>query len=173
MKIKISSILLLATSLFAQAQVVQQDKVPLRIPTNLYSELIQNQLRKIVRTDSIQIPNDCYLVFQSFDSRDTMIQEIKYYQCQSNTKNGYCTRYIYNDNGQKILYEYSNMERLFIERFTYEYNSKGLLVKEEGFGSGDVGITIKYSYYKNNKLKKKKAYRSGKEVKNYFENVEL
>ena len=101
----------------------------------------------------------------------TIVQELKYYQAQNNTKHGYLTQNIYNEQGKVILYESFNLEGLVIERYKFDYNNLGLMTKKEGFGSGEIGITIKYYYSKTGELIDKKAFRFGEEVKNYFKTM--
>ena len=84
---------------------------------------------------------------------------------------GYLTQNIYNEQGKVILYELFNMEGLEIERYKFDYNKMGLLTKKGGFGSGEIGITIKYYYSKTGELIDKKAFRFGEEVKNYFKTM--
>jgi hypothetical protein len=132
----------------------------------LENDTIQTRLKDIVKTDTSK--NSCYLIYKSFDNRDSLVSELKYYQCQSNTKNGYLTRNIFNQKGKIILYELFNMEGLDIERYKFDYNNKGQLTKKKGFGSGEIGITIKYYYSNSGELIDKKAFRFGNEVKDYF-----
>jgi len=108
------------------------------------NDTINARLKEIVRTDSMKIPESGYLIFKSYDNKDTIVQELKYYQAQNNTKNAYLTQNIYNEYGKIILYELFNMEGLEIERYKFDYNNLGLKTKKEGFGSGEIGITIKY-----------------------------
>ena len=97
------------------------------------NDTIQARLKEIVRTDSIKNPDICSLIFKSFDKHDTLVAELKYYQCQNNTKNRYLTRNIYNKFGKIILYELFDMEGLEIERYKFDYNDKGQLIQKEGF----------------------------------------
>ena len=78
------------------------------------------------------------------------------------------TRNIYNRDGKIILYELFNMEGIEIERYKSEYNNKGQVIKKEGFGSGEIGITIRYYYSNSGELTNKKAFRFENEVKDYF-----
>lgn len=133
------------------------------------NDTIQTRMKDIVRTDSSK--NSCYLIFKSFDRLDFLVAELKYYQCQNNTKNGYLTRNIYNQNGKIILYELFNMEGLEIERYKFDYNNAGQITKKEGFGSGEIGIVIRYFYSNSGELIDKKAYRCGNEVKDYFKTM--
>jgi hypothetical protein len=126
---------------------------------------------KLLYTDSIKNPDICYLIFNSFDKLDTLVSELKYYQCQNNTKNGYLTRNIYNKFGKIIIYELFNMEGLEIERYKFDYNDKGQLIQKEGFGSGEMGILIKYYYSTTGEMIDKKAFRFGKEEKDYFKTM--
>jgi hypothetical protein len=135
------------------------------------NDTIRARLKGIVRTDSMNIPESGYLIYKSYDKKDIIVQELKYYQAQSNTKHGYLTQNIYNEQGKLILYELSNMEGLQIERYKFDYNDVGLLTKKEGFGSGEIGITIKYYYSSTGQLIDKKAFRFEKEVKDYFKNM--
>ncbi|MDD3281783.1 MAG: hypothetical protein PHC83_09485 [Bacteroidales bacterium] len=111
------------------------------------------------------------MIFKSFDRLDSLVSELKYYQCQNNSKNGYLTRNIYNQKGNVILYELFNMEGLEIERYQFEYNNAGQITKKEGFGSGEIGILIRYYYSDYGKLIDKKAFRFGNEVKDYFKTM--
>jgi hypothetical protein len=135
------------------------------------NDTIRDRLKEIVRTDSMNIPESGYLIYKSYDKKDTIVQELKYFQAQNNTKYGYLTENIYNEQGRIILYELFNMEGLEIERYKFDYNNMGLLTKKEGFGSGEIGITIKYYYSSTGKLIDKKAFRFGKEVKDYFKTM--
>ncbi|MGE5437619.1 MAG: hypothetical protein ACM3O3_10360 [Syntrophothermus sp.] len=135
------------------------------------NDTILARQKEIVRTDSLIIPESGYLIYKSFDKNDTIVQELKYYQAQNNTKQGYLTQNIYNEQGKIILYELFNMEGLEIERYKFEYNNMELLTKKEGFGSGEIGITIKYYYSPTGKLIDKKAFRFGKEVTDYFKTM--
>ncbi len=134
-----------------------------------HNDTIQNRLKDIVRTDSIK--KTCYLIFKSYDKSDSLVSELKYYQCQSNTKNGYLTRNIYSAEGKIILYELFNMEGIEIERYKFDYDNQGQIIIKEGFGSGEIGITIKYYYSDSGKLIGKKAFRFGNEVKDYFKTM--
>ncbi|VBB44196.1 exported hypothetical protein [uncultured Paludibacter sp.] len=133
------------------------------------NDTIQKRLKDIVRTDSIK--SSCDLFYKSYDRNDSLVSELKYFQCQSNTKNGYLTRNIYRKDGKIILYELFNMEGTEIERYKFDYNEKGKITKKEGFGSGEIGITIKYYYTDNGELIDKKAFRFGDEVKDYFKTM--
>ena len=133
------------------------------------NDTIQTRLKDIVKTDSSK--NSCYLIFKSFDKLDSLVSELKYYQCQNNTKNEYLTRNIYSQNGKVILSELFNMEGHEIERYKFDYNNAGQITKKEGFGFGEIGITIKYYYSDSGKLIDKKAFRFGNEVKDYFKTM--
>ena len=93
------------------------------------NDTIRDRLKEIVRTDSMNIPESGYLIYKSYDKKDTIVQELKYYQAQSNTKQGYLTQNIYNEQGKLILYELFNMEGLEIELYKFEYNDVGLLIE--------------------------------------------
>ncbi|MFC0878833.1 hypothetical protein ACE01N_19715 [Saccharicrinis sp. FJH2] len=133
------------------------------------NDTIQTRLKDIVRTDSIK--SSCDLIYKSYDRNDSLVSELKYNQCQSNSKNGYLTRNIYRRDGKIILYELFNMEGNIIERYKFDYNNKGQIIMKEGFGSGEIGITIKYYYSDTDELIEKKAFRSGNEVKDYFKTM--
>ena len=135
------------------------------------NETIKKRLEMITRIDTLRNVENCYLIYKSYDLRDTIVQVLSYYQCQSNTSSGYLTRNIFNEKGSKILYEHFDMTGIPIEQYNFEYNDLGLLVMKKGFGSGEIGITIKYFYNESGTLIDKKAYRFEQEVKNYFENT--
>jgi len=63
------------------------------------------------------------------------------------------------------------MEGIEIERYKYDYNNNGLILKKEGFGSGEIGITIEYYYTDKGELIDRKAFRFGNEVKDYFKTM--
>ncbi|WP_175402816.1 hypothetical protein [Mangrovivirga cuniculi] len=48
------------------------------------------------------------------------------------------------------------------------YNNNGQIIKKSGFGSGEIGLTIKYFYSDNGELIDRKAFRIGTEVKDYY-----
>ena len=154
--------------------VIKEDSVKVQMLQNLYlSDSLQTQIEKIVRTDSMKSDDTSYYIYKSYDSRDSLVQELRYYTSQSNSDRGYLTRNIYNENGKILLYEHLSILGTAIERYKYTYNERGLLIKKEGFGSGEMGISIVYTYSKNGDLIDTKAYRSGQEVKNYFKNKKI
>ena len=131
-------------------------------------KVIKTRLKEIVRTDTIK-DEIGYLIYKSYDVNDSLVRELSYYLVQNNTKSKYLTCNIYNEKGKIISYELFNIEGLKIEQYIYKYRTDGLLAQKEGFGSGEIGITINYLYSPKGKLIDKKAFRSGNEVLNYFD----
>ncbi|MDD4993757.1 MAG: hypothetical protein PHR83_16165 [Paludibacter sp.] len=127
-------------------------------------KIIKTRLREIVRTDTIK-EEIGYLIYKSYDVNDSLVRELSYYP-----KSRYFTCNMYNENGKIISYELFTVEGLKIEQYIYKYRADGLLAQKEGFGSGEIGITINYFYSSKGKLIDKKAFRSGNEVLNYFDN---
>lgn len=130
---------------------------------------IKTRLKDIVKTDTIKEEETGYLIYKSYDVNDSLVRELSYYLAQNNTKSRYLTRNIYNEKGKIISYELFNVEGLKIEQYIYKYRTDGLLAQKEGFGSGEIGITINYFYSPKGKFIDKKAFRSGNEVLNYFD----
>jgi len=120
---------------------------------------IKTRLKEIVKTDTIT-KEIGYLIYKSYDENDTLARELIYYLAQNNTKSRYLTCNTYNKKGKIILYELFNIEGLKIEQYNYKYRVDGLLDQKEGFGSGEIGITIKYFYSPKGKPINKKAFRS-------------
>jgi len=81
------------------------------------NDTIQKLLKGIVRTDSSE--TTCYLTFRSFDKSDSLVTELKYYQCQDNSKAGYLTRSVYDQQGKLVLHETFNIEGFELERRTH------------------------------------------------------
>lgn len=132
-------------------------------------KIIKTRLREIVRTDTIK-EEIGYLIYKSYDVNDSLVRELSYYLAQDNTQSRYLTCNKYNEKGKIISYELFTVEGLKIEQYIYKYRADGLLAQKEGFGSGEIGITINYFYSSKGKLIDKKAFRSGNEVLNYFDN---
>jgi hypothetical protein len=109
--IKILGLLFYLAGCHSSANKAGQRPGPFAYYTN---DTIQKRLKEIVRTDSTT--TTCYLTFKSFDNRDSLVTELKYYQCQNNSKAGYFTRSVYNSMGKLILHETFNMEGLELER---------------------------------------------------------
>lgn len=130
--------------------------------------VVKTRLKEIVRTDTIK-EEIGYFIYKSYDVNDSLVRELMFYVFQDNTKSRYLTCNTYNEKGKIILYELFNIEGLKIEQYIYKYRADGLLWQKEGFGSGEIGITIKYYYSPKGKLIDKKAFRSGNEVLNYFD----
>ncbi len=78
------------------------------------NDTIESLLEGIVRTDSNM--TGCYLTFRSFDKYDSLVTELKYYQCQNNAKDLYLTRTVYDRQRKMILREIFNMEGSLIGR---------------------------------------------------------
>jgi hypothetical protein len=72
------------------------------------SDTIKQLLKQVVRTDSTA--TSCYLTFSSFDKNDSLVIQLKYYQCQNNSKGEYLTRCVYDLQRKLILEETFNME---------------------------------------------------------------
>jgi hypothetical protein len=88
-------------------------------------------MNEIIRTDSAFNKKTGQHIYNSFDRLDTLVQQLTYNYFQSDTREAYLTRNLYDKNGNIFLYELFNMEGKRIEGFRYEYDNSGMLTKEE------------------------------------------
>lgn len=152
-----------------QANIQDSPKYKFGEFTFYQDNVIKTRLKEIIKTDTIK-EKIGYLIYKSYDANDSLVRELRYYLAQDNTKRRYLTCNTYNENGKLILYELFNIEGFKLEQYNYKYRADGLLDQKEGFGSGEIGITIKYYYSPEGKLINERAFRFGEEVINYSTN---
>ncbi|QCK15579.1 hypothetical protein [Mangrovivirga cuniculi] len=66
-----------------------------------HSDIIKNRINDIIKIDSTK--KACEIIFNSYDKNDILVSQLKYNQCQSNTKFAYHRREIYDKNGKILL----------------------------------------------------------------------